>query len=198
MKGFSMAMNKMQKWQKEIERNRESVKLKKQKRQDVKDLRNSCIYENGYDHYIDEDGHYRDDVVVPTWFKNLSKAWQSNRELRAKGQREETPCVRSLTEDWNNWCDSRVNMLGEEYDLRTPKPKVGRPKLPDYLKKNPTKVKRSTKMKILLSESGIAVHDNGSIHSKNGHYIGWKFQPNGRVRFENEDPISVHQFLTLI
>ena len=65
-------------------------------------------------------------------------------------------------------------------------------------KKSKPKVKRSDQMKQLLEESGIAVEEGGSLHSKDGLYVGWKFQINGRVRFEDEDPISIHRFLTLI
>ena len=193
-----MAMNEMIKWQKQIERNHESAKLKKQKRQDVQDLRNSGIYENGRDNYVEEEGHYRDDVSIPAWFKNLSKACQSNRELGAIRRREKIESSRPLAEDWTNWCDDRIEMLGEEYDPRIQKRKPGRPKLPDHLKKNPTKVKRSDQMKQFLKENGIAVSMDGSLHSLSGLYIGWKFQINGRVRFEDEDPISVHKFLSLI
>ena len=193
-----MVMSPMQKWQKENERNRESSKLKKQKRHDAQDLRNSGIYENGRDNYVDEDGHYRDDVAIPAWFKNLSRAWQSNRALGAQRRKEKIESSKPLTEDWDNWCDDRVQVLAEECDPRTLKRKPGRPRLQDHLKKTPTKVKRSDQTKMLLSEHGIAVEEDGSLHRKNGHFIGWKFQINGRVRFEDEDPISVHKFLTLI
>ena len=89
-------------------------------------------------------------------------------------------------------------MLGEESDPRIPKRKPGRPKLPDHLKKRPTKVKRSDEMKRLLLENGIEVKSDGSVHGRTGHYIGWTFQPNGRVKFEDEDPISIYKFLTFI
>lgn len=194
-----MAMSPFLKMQKESARNHESAKLKKQKRRDYRDEVNAGVYNNGKDHYLDEDDNYRDDLAIPTWFKNLSRAWQSNKELGARRRRKKTDyAAKPLADDWNNWCDDRVEMLGEDCDPRTQKAKVGRPRLPDHQKKNPTKVKRSEQMKALLLDHDIVVESDGSLKSKDGHYVGWKFQINGRVKFEDEDPISVHKFLTLI
>ena len=53
-------------------------------------------------------------------------------------------------------------------------------------------------MKSLLLDNSIEVHEDGSIHGEDGHYIGWTFQPNGRVKLEGEDPISVHKFLAIL
>lgn len=187
-------MNTIKKWQRTIE----SSKQKVQKRQDTRDLRNSNIYANGKDHYLDADGYYRDDIEIPHWFKNLQKAWKSNRELRANRKEGKINHANSVVDDWHLYCDNRVEMFGEEYDPRTQKRKPGRPKLPDHLKKNPTKIKRSDKMKQLLKDNGITVKESGDLYTDTSHYIGWKFQINGRVRFEDEDAISVHKFLTLI
>ena len=77
------------------------------------------------------------------------------------------------------------------------KSKAGKLTLPDYFKKNLTKVKRSEQMKMLLLENGIEVDEDGSLRSESGLYFGWKFQINGHIRFQDEEPISVHRFLTL-
>jgi len=193
-----MKMNEMDKWQRDIE----SARKVQQKKHDVKDLRNAGCYDNGRNHYLDDDGHPRDGIEIPHWFKNLSKAWAAASRIAVAQRRQEklndTGTSKNLSSKWNNWADSRVEMLGEECDPRAPKPKVGRPKLPEHLKKRPTKVKRSDEMKQLLLNNGIEVHEDGSIHNETGHYTGWTFQPNGRVKLEGEDPISVHKFLTLI
>ena len=188
-----MAMSEMQKWRKQIE----AGKRRAQKRKDVKDLRNAGIYSNGVNAYIDEDGHPLDGVVMPAWFKNISKAWESTRWLgqeRRSKKHDETQS--SMKDKWNEWCDEKVDFGCSDY--RISKSKVGRPRLPDHLKKEPTKVKRSTLMKELLLANTITVDEDMTLRGENGLYIGWKFQINGRVRFEDEDPISVHQFLTLI
>ena len=180
-----------------LEKYIEASKRRIQKRRDVQDERNAGIYSNGVSAYIDEDGHSLDGVVVPVWFKNLSRAWESNRQLgQARRSKKYDETQTSMKAKWNEWCDDKVDFGCSDY--RTSKPKVGRPRLPDHLKKEPTKVKRSTLMKELLLANDITVKEDGDLYSHTGHYIGWKFQVNGRVRFQGEDPISVQQFLTLI
>jgi len=159
------------------------------------------VYENGKDCYIDEDDNYRNDVVVPQWFKNLSKAWQSNKAFGAQRRRKKLDLLEStktIADNWNQWCDKRVDMLGEECDPRIQKRKAGRPKLPDHLKIRPIKIKRSDEMKAHLAENRITVKEDRTLRSQKGLYIGWNFQINGRVKFQDEDPISVHKFRTLI
>jgi len=191
-----MKMTEMQKWQRDIESGRKV----QQKKRDVKDQRNAGCYDNGRNHYIDNDGHPRDGIEIPHWFKNLSRAWQASRITNTQHRQEKLnePETMNLSARWNEWADSRVEMLGEECDPRTHKRKLGRPKLPDHLKKRPTKVKRSDEMKQLLMENGIEVREDNTLHSATGHYIGWTFQPNGKVKLEGEDPISVHKFLSIL
>ena len=191
-----MKITEIDKWQRDIK----SAKKYQQKKCDVKDVRNAGCYDNGKDHYIDHDGYPKDGVEIPHWFKNLSKAWQASRIAVAQRRQEKLndTGTMNLSSKWNNWCDDRVGMLGEECDPRISKRKVGRPKLPEHLKKRPTKVKRSDEMKQLLLDNVIMVKEDGSIHSVSGHYVGWIFQVNGRVKFEDDDPISVHKFLSII
>ncbi len=187
----------------QVQKNIESSKRREQKRQDAKDLRNAGVYDNGRDHYLDKNGDPMDGVDIPVWFKNLSRAWQSNKRLGTQRRKEKLDSIEStisVTDTWNQWCDDRVDLLGEECDPRKPKRKVGRPKLPYHLKKNPTKIKRSDQMKTLLLEHGIHPIEQPStdgpwedIFLK--EYPDWEFLPNGRLRHGDEPPISVHQFL---
>ena len=137
------SLTEMDKWQRDIE----SARKIQQKKRDVKDLRNAGCYDNGKDHYIDNDGHPRDGIEIPHWFKNLSRAWQASRIAVAQRRQEklEEPETMNLSAKWNEWADSRVEMLGEEGDPRVHKRKPGRPPLPEHLKKKSTKVKRQMK-----------------------------------------------------
>ena len=102
--------------------------------------------------------------------------------------------------------DISWNQYLRERGLPTDKPKrkPGRPKLPDHLKKNNPRVKRSDLMKILLAERDIEVNPDGKllINGSSEPYEGWNFQPNGRIKFKgdaefNIEPytISVHRFI---
>lgn len=187
-----MSMNDMQKWEKSIEASRRKI----QKRNDVKDLRNAGIYNNGVSAYLDEDGYPLDGVEIPHWFKNFSKAWKTNKRLGAQRRREKLNTIestRTITDEWNDWCDDKVQMLGEECDPRNHKPKLGRPKLPAHLKKNPTKIKRSNQMRLLLQEHGITANEDSTIVN----YDGWTFCLNGRIKFEDEPTISTYEFIKL-
>ncbi len=181
-----MAMNEIMKWQKQIEASKRRV----QKRQDVRDLRTAGVYSNGYDHYINEDGYPFDGVDTPWWFKNLQKAWKSKAEQKNQVHGDGTDVI---PKSWDEYCEGRVDLLGEEFDPRKVKPNIGRPKLPAHLKKNPSKIKRSDQMKLLLQEDGITVNSDGTIVN----YEGWIFCPNGRIKFENEPTISTYEFIKL-
>ena len=154
--------------------------------------------------YNIDDYVYYDIPPKPWWFKNLEEAWAANRELGVmrrdakskkdldKFKKEFPTTAKELLSDpelWFTYCRER------EIGITRP---VGRPNLPSHLKKSSTKVKRSDLMKQLLKENGITVDVDGTLLGSNGRYVGWKFQPNGRVRFEDEDPISVHKFLSLM
>ncbi len=125
----------------------------------------------------------------PYWFKNLEKAWESNRKAGAAKRAKES--------------DAFFERFGSpEEMLRNPEPylaycrereptrPVGRPKLPPEEKKHP-KIKRSEQMRQLLKENGINVLDELSLDK----YPDWSFQPNGRVKQSDKPPISVHLFL---
>ncbi len=185
----------------QVQKNIESSKRRQQKRQDAKDLRNAGVYDNGRDHYLDQNGYSRDGVEIPAWFKNLSRAWESNRQLgtqRSKEKFDSIESTKSVTDTWSQWCDSKVDMLGEEFDPRNPKRKVGRPHLPDHLKKNPTKIRRSDQMRQLLSDHGVEINTDSSIDG----FDGFEFMKNGRIKFLGDEDagiepysLSAHQFL---
>ncbi len=182
-----MAISPIQKIHKSIE----SSKQRMQKRKDANDLRNAGVYANGCDRYLDENGYPRDGIEIPVWFKNLSKAWQSNSK---KGTRPKD----TIPKSWDEWCDDRVDLIG--IDPRKAKRPVGRPKLPAHLKKNPTKAKRSDQMRAILLEHNIHLFSKPSndgpwedIFLK--EHPEWQFLSNGRLRHRDEPPISIHRFL---
>ena len=185
-----MKMSPYEKWHRSNAKAKISRAKAKQSRKDNNDLKNAGIYVSPDERYLDEDGYYRDDIEIPTWFKNLSKAWQENRRQGATRRREKTESLKSMTEMWDNWCDNRIEMLGEDCDPRNSKPKVGRPKLPPEEKKKP-KIKRSEQMRKLLKENSINVLNDLSLDK----HPNWAFLPNGRVKQRNEPPVSVHLFL---
>ena len=185
-----MAMSALEKWHRSNEKAKVAGAKAKQSRKDNNDLKNAGIYVSPDEKYLDEDGYHRDNIEIPTWFKNLSKAWQENRQQGATRRKEKTGSLKPVTEMWDNWCNDRIEMLGEDCDPRKPKPKVGRPKLPPEELKHP-KVKRSDKMRQILEDNGIDVLNDLSLDK----YPEWTFLPNGRVRQGDEPPISVHLFL---
>ncbi len=81
-----------------------------------------------------------------------------------------------------------------ERDLEQPKRSVGRPSLPKHMKKESTKIKRSDLMKKLLLSHGITVKSIGQDEFLT-EYPDWEFLPNGRLRYKQESPVSVHKFL---
>ncbi len=176
-----MAMSAIQRIYKDAEISKRRV----QKRKDVQDQRYAGSYNNGKNAYLDEDGHPLDGVEIPIWFENLSKAWQSNSK---KGVRSKD----TIPKSWDEWCDDRVDLIG--IDPRKAKRPVGRPKLPSHLKKNPTKTKRSDQMKQLLLEHGVHIEPAGQDEFLVEH-PDWEFLPNGRLRYMEDQPISVHRFL---
>ena len=137
----------------------------------------------------------------PQWHKNLQRAWASNRE-RGEERRavirqeesqellEEAGTAREVLDNPNAWFD----YCQEHHICRKP----GRPKLPDHLKKNPTKIKRSDQMRKLLHEHGIEISDKNSIEG----FDGFEFMKNGRIKFLGDEDagiepysLSAHQFL---
>lgn len=145
----------------------------------------------------------RDAPPKPVWYRNLEKAWASNRALKIEREatklKEEnqtlpnrfgTSIREAIADDDELWHD-RCNEL---HTRRKP----GRPRMKPEDRKNNPRIKRSDKMKKLLLENGITVDEENNIHNDTGLYIGWKFQINGRVKFDEEPPISVHKFLSII
>ena len=185
----------------QLQKDIESSKRRQQKRQDAKDLRNAGVYGNSRDHFLDEDGYPRDGIGIPVWFKNLSRAWESNRRMGVRRRKEKLDPIestKSATDKWNQWCEDRVDLLGEECDPRKLKRKPGRPKLPNRLKKNPTKIRRSDQMCQLLADHGIAINADSSIEG----FDGFEFMKNGRIKFLGDEnagvesySLSVHQFI---
>lgn len=82
---------------------------------------------------------------------------------------------------------------------------VGRPKLPEHLKKQNPQIKRSDQMKALLAQKGIVVSPKGKllVNGDSKPFEGWLFQPNGRIKFMGDEAfnvepysISTHQFIS--
>ncbi len=137
----------------------------------------------------------------PYWFLNLQKAWISNHKLgikrraaRGKADKEDLPDARTLLSDpsaWESHCKER------DITSKTKKA-VGRPRLPDHLKKNPTKIRRSDQMRQLLSDHGVEINTDSSIDG----FDGFEFMKNGRIKFLGDEDagiepysLSAHQFL---
>ena len=106
---------------------------------------------------------------APTWFKNLQKAWKTNK----KNQANDTSIPTYL-----EWCIA--------HDKEAEKRKVGRPKT-----QTSSKPKRSEQMKQLLQESSIEIHSNMRLVQ----YPQYTFMPNGRLRDCAGSSISVYKFL---
>ena len=76
-----------------------------------------------------------------------------------------------------------------------------RPKLADDQKVNNPRIKRSDKMKKLLSEKGISVNTEGELFLDGNSvpYEGFIFLPNGRIKHEESNigsyTISTYQFI---
>ena len=85
-----------------------------------------------------------------------------------------------------------------ERGLPTDKPKrpIGRPKIPDHLKKNNPRIKRSDQMKVLLAEKGIEVSPEGKLllNGVSDTYEGWSFLPNGRIKFMGNEEFNIEAY----
>lgn len=136
---------------------------------------------NGYRHYDLDD--------KPWWWKNLEKAWTTN---RSKNKKESSihPELPPIPKGMGYQSDEYVAWtLQQDYGSQgMTKRKPGRPRLPVHQKK--IKLKRSEKMKQLLQENGIIVKDDSTLDK----YPRLKFLPNGRISGGGMI-ISVHQFL---
>ncbi len=128
----------------------------------------------------------------PQWHKNLQKAHRVKQEQKmikdairdmGKVQAPSLEEVRTNPHAWQKYC--------EEREVKRP---VGRPRLPESMKKQNNTMKRSDKMRAMLADHGITVNKSNTLEPASA-YKGWIFLPNGRVRFEDESSISVHSFL---
>ncbi len=124
---------------------------------------------------------YNPTTAIPIWFKSIYKTWGRN--------------YTSDIEAWNSWCNERIDHLG--IDPRKKKNKLGRPPLPDHLRKTPTvKTNRNAKMEQLLLDNNIHIvrtSKYGVVYLK--EYPTIELMVNGRIQLEDGSRISVHQFL---
>jgi len=128
---------------------------------------------------------------TPNWYKNLQKAWKSNHRNGAERKTKESEASFSKFGEPEQMLRDSKSYL--DYCLEKglePKAKVGRPKLPPEKLKQP-KIKRSEQMRQLLLQHDIEVSEDNTLI----HHPEYTFQPNGRVRRNDDAPISVHQFL---
>ena len=158
-----MAMTELQKIQKSIEKAKTARNKVKQRRQDIQDLKDAGVYISPDDLYLDQYGHVKPDT--PTWYRNIRKAWTSNRTIHQKS-----------------------NGLKEKGYASV---KRKRKKKPIEMKPRKVKIKRSVQMKLLLEDHGINILENGSVED----YDGFQFLPNGRIRTNENDVISAIQFI---
>ena len=139
------------------------------------------------------------DQELPHWLKNLSKAWEANRESikqRRVNEKSSKQEQESFRVDENCTPMQEMDQLKKYLDDHQPelKPKLGRPNMSNQERKQP-KVKRSEQMRQLLQDNGVEIDECGSLV---GH-IGWIFLPNGRVRYEDTDTtiaVSAYEFIT--
>ena len=98
--------------------------------------------------YLTKEGSLKPYMQIATSFINIHKAW---------GRGEANP------DSSNRWSNSRVENIG--IDPRKQKGKGGRPKLPQHLKRNPSKVKRLDSMKVLLLEHNIHLTESSNKYA---------------------------------
>ena len=174
-------MKTLSSWNKMNERNEQAREKANERRRDIRAEKSAGIWDDPRDKYLNSNGKPKSNVTIPVWFLNIYKTWNRGSA--------------SDKEAWNKWCNSQINHSG--IDPRTKKKKVGRPRLPQHLKKEPGKSRRSDKMEVLLLE-----HD---IHLARGkpyapiylqEYPKVQFLPNGRLELEDKTRISVFKFLS--
>ena len=159
-------------------KNNKSRENNNQRRRDNRALKNAGIWEDPRDKYLNKNGTPKTDIIIPVWFLNLYKTWNYG--------------TTSKKEAWDIFCKKSINNA----DIDPNKKKVGRPKLPNYMKKNTTKIKRSDKMKQLLLDNNIHLIEEGKYGPKYlSEYPKIRFLENGRLELENKTRISVFQFL---
>ena len=156
-------------WNKSIERSKKARAKANQRRRD-----NQVRKEAGLQNYDPT-------ATIPQWFINLYKTFDL-KEITPKGA-------------WREWCLKTLDNAG--YDPRKIKQKVGRPRLPQHLKTEPIKVKRSDKMEQLLLDNNIHLTKGKQYDPVYlQEHPEWEFLPNGRVRNKENNIISVFKFLS--
>ena len=171
-------MKTLSSWTKFNERNERAREKANQRRRDIRAEKPAGIWQDPRDKYLNSNGKPK--ANVPVWFKNICKTWNRGST--------------SDKEAWNKWCSSQIDHTG--LDPRKKKRPVGRPRLPQHLKAEPIKVKRSDKMEALLLENGIHLTDAKPYADVFlVEYSEWQFLVNGRLKHKEGAVISVHQFL---
>ncbi len=178
-------MSILKSWIRINENNSKANKSRREKanerRRDIRVEKSAGIWDDPRDKYLNSAGKPKADIVIPVWFLNIYKTWNRGST--------------SDKEAWNKWCNSQIDHSG--IDPRKKKRPVGRPRLPQHLKTEPIKVKRSDKMEQLLLEHDIHLTKGkqyAPIHLT--EYPEWEFLPNGRVRDKENNIISVFKFLS--
>ena len=128
---------------------------------------------------------YDSTAGIPKWFKNI------NSTFNLVGT---TPAGR-----WREWCSKQLEHIGVDYSKA--KGKVGRPKMPDSMKKTPVKeTGRAEKMKQLLLDNNIHLTP-GRPSYEDVYLIEYpeiQFLMNGKLRdtaITGSNSFSVHSFL---
>ena len=180
-------MSILKSWIRINENNSEANKSRRakdnQRRRDIRVEKNAGIWDDPRDKYLNSAGKPKADIVIPVWFLNIYKTWNRGST--------------SDKEAWNKWCNSQIDHTG--VDPRTKKKKVGRPRLPDNMRKQPKRTGRALEMEQLLLDHGIHLTRTtkyGAVYLTEHPTV--QFLPNGRLELEDKRRISVHKFLSNI
>ena len=176
-------MSILKSWIRINENNSEANKSRREKanerRRDIRVEKSAGIWDDPRDKYLNSNGKPK--ANIPVWFKNIYQTW-------GKGGVADK-------NTWDQWCNSQINHSG--IDPRTKKKKVGRPRLPDNMRKQPKRTGRALEMEQLLLDHGIHLTRTtkyGTVYLT--EYPEWEFLPNGRVRDKENNIISVFKFLS--
>ena len=128
--------------------------------------------------------NYDPTTAIPQWFLNLYSTFDL-KAVTPKGA-------------WREWSLKTLDNAG--YDPREVRKSIGRPRIPDHLKKQPlVRTGRAEKMEQLLLEYGIhltRVSKYGVVYLSEHSTV--MFLPNGRLELEDGTRISVFKFISNI